>query len=50
MQSRSPFVRMLKSVSLLTRTENNALTYSGSGNPLVDFFHQVGCLTRVCMP
>ena len=28
------------SEALLTRTENNAVTYAGSGNPLVDFFFQ----------
>lgn len=36
----APFVDMMMSEALLTHTENNALTYAGSGNPLVDFFFQ----------
>ena len=35
-----PFVDMMMSEALLTRTENNAVTYAGSGKPLVDFFFQ----------
>ena len=37
---RDPFVDMMKSEALLTRTENGAATYAASGNPLVDFFFQ----------
>ncbi len=37
---RDPFVDMMKAEALLTRTENGAVTYAASGNPLVDFFFQ----------
>lgn len=37
----APFVDMLLPDALQARTENNAATFSSSGNALLDFFYQV---------